>query len=228
MSPSFGYGRGGRVYRYYVSAPLQQGRKIEPREGVLRRVSAEALEEAVRAQLATLAPEAKTDVPLATMLKPVRRVEVLPQELRIAFDSKALPRDVRSRLTACDVRPDQRLLIEPVRCQARGGRTWVLTPTSPTASRKARRDPVLIRGLRQAHKIAAGLGWRASDGAYTASGKTVTSSYERRLWPLVFLAPDIQQAIFEGRQAPSLTLEILLKMRLPTDWNEQRRVLCGH
>ena len=113
-----------------------------------------------------------------------------------------------------------------VRCQARGGRTWVLTPTSSTAVRKARRDPVLIRGLRQAHKIAAGLGWRASDGGFAGSGKAPTSSYERRLWPLVFLAPDIQQAILEGCQPPALTLDRLLKMRLPTSWAEQRRALC--
>lgn len=48
----------------------------------------------------------------------------------------------------------------------------------------------------------------------------------RRLWPLVFLAPDIQQAILEGRQPPALTLDQLLRMRLPTDWAEQRRTLC--
>lgn len=225
MSPAFGYGRGGRVYRYYVSAPLQQGRKVEEREGVLRRVSAEALEEAVRTQLATVMPAA-ADRPLAEILKPVRRVEVLPQELRIAFEAKALPRDVRERLDPCDSHADRRVLVAPVRCQARGGRTWVLTPTSPAAVRKARRDPVLIRGLRQAHKIAAGLGWRASDGAFAGSGKAPSSSYERRLWPLVFLAPDIQQAILEGRQSPALTLDQLLKMRLPTCWAEQRRALC--
>jgi len=42
----------------------------------------------------------------------------------------------------------------------------------------------------------------------------------------VFLAPDIQQAILEGRQPPALTLDQLLRMRLPTDWAEQRRTLC--
>ncbi len=52
------------------------------------------------------------------------------------------------------------------------------------------------------------------------------SSYERRLWPLVFLAPDIQQAILEGRQPPALTLDQLLKMQIPTGWPEQRRTLC--
>ena len=224
MSPSFGYGRGGRVYRYYVSAPLQQGRKIEPREGVLRRVSAEALEEAVRTQLMTVTPGGD-DRPLAALLKPVQRIEVLPEALRIAFLAKALPRDVRERLNPCDTNADRVVLVAPVRCQARGGRTWVLTPVCGSAVRKARRDPVLVKGLRQAHKIASGLGWHASDGAFSGSGKAPTSSYERRLWPLVFLAPDIQRAILEGRQPPALTLDQLLRMRIPTDWTEQRRVL---
>jgi DNA invertase Pin-like site-specific DNA recombinase len=224
MSPSFGYGRGGRVYRYYVSAPLQQGRKIEPREGVLRRVSAEALEEAVRVQLATVMPGGD-DRSLADLLKPVRRIEVLPEALRIAFQAKALPRDVRERLHPCDAHADRVALTAPVRCQARGGRTWVLTPSSGSTVRKARRDPVLVRGLRQAHKIAAGLGWRASDGAFAGSGNAPTSSYERRLWPLVFLAPDIQQAILEGRHPPALTLDHLLRKRIPTGWAEQRRAL---
>ena len=224
MSPSFGYGRGGRVYRYYVSAPLQQGRKVEDREGVLRRVSAEALEEAVREQVANVvagAPERS----MAELLKPVRRVEVLPEELRIAFEAKALPRDVREQLSPCDTHPGQVVRIGPIRCQARGGRTWVLTPTSSAATRTARRDPVLIRGLRQAHRVAAGLGWRSSNGAFEGSGKAPTSSYERRLWPLVFLAPDIQRAILEGRQPPALTLDQLVRMRLPTGWAEQRRAL---
>ena len=42
---------------------------------------------------------------------------------------------------------------------------------------------------------------------------------------MVFLAPDIQRAIMEGRQPPALTLDQLLKMRIPTGWAEQRRAL---
>ncbi len=225
MSPSFGYGRAGRVYRYYVSAPLQQGRKVEPREGVLRRVSAEALEEVVRSQLATVLP-VEPDRHLAELLRPVRRVEVLPHELRIAFEARALPRDVRGRLTPCETEGDQVVLSAPVRCQVRGGRTSVMIPASSMTPRKAPRDPVLIRGLRQAHRIAAGLGWRAADGSFNEAGKPPNGSYERRLWPLVFLAPDIQEAILHGRQPPSLTLDRLLRMKLPTAWCDQRRVLA--
>ena len=223
MSPSFGYGRGGRVYRYYVSAPLQQGRTVEPREGVLRRVSAEALEEAVRVQLATVMPDGD-DTPLAALLKPVRRVEVLPEELRIGFQAKALPRDVRQRLQNCDTHADRVVLVAPVRCQARGGRTWVLVPVCASAVLKARRDPVLIRGLRKAHRVAADLGWKAGEGNFTGTGGP-TNEYDRRLWRMVFLAPDIQQAIMEGGQPPALTLDQLLKMRIPTGWAEQRRAL---
>ncbi|MGZ9099608.1 MAG: recombinase family protein [Brevundimonas sp.] len=224
MSPSFGYGRAGRVYRYYVSAPLQQGRKVQDREGVLRRVSAEALEEAVRAQVAAVIMGA-ADRSMAELLKPVRRVEVLPESLRIAFEAKALPRDLRARLIPCDVHADRVVLVAPVRCQARGGRTWVLTPTSSEALREARRDPALIRGLRRAHKIAAGLGWRARNGAFAGPGPAPTSSYDRRLWRLVFLAPDIQQAIMDGRQPPALTLDQLLRTRIPTGWADQRHAL---
>ncbi len=223
MSPSFGYGRGGRVYRYYVSAPLQQGRKVEPREGVLRRVSAEALEDAVRTQLATVMPGGD-DTSLAALLKPVRWVEVLPEALRIGFQAKALPRDVRDRLQPCDTHADRRVLTAPVRCQARGGRTWVLSPACGSAVRRARRDPVLVRGLRKAHRVAADLGWKAGDGTFTGKG-VPTNEYDRRLWRMVFLAPDIQQAIMEGRQPPALTLDLLLKMRIPTGWTEQRRAL---
>tara|TARA_R110002124_G_scaffold140378_3_gene304811 strand:- start:378 stop:2003 length:1626 start_codon:yes stop_codon:yes gene_type:complete len=225
MSPSFGYGRGGRVYRYYVSAPLQQGRKVVEREGVLRRVSAEALEDAVREQLATFggAEPAST---LAVLLKPVRRVDVLPQDLRIAFEAGALPRDLRAKLAPCETHSDRVVLTVPVRCQARGGRTTILTPTSRAAVRKARRDPVLIKGLRQAHRIAAGLGWRARDGAFEGTSGVPTSSYDRRLWALVFLAPDIQRAIMEGRQPPALTLDQLSRARIPTDWAAQRRMFC--
>lgn len=52
-----------------------------------------------------------------------------------------------------------------------------------------------------------------------------TNQYDRRLWRLVFLAPDIQQAIMEGRQPRWLTLDELLKMRIPTAWTEQRHAL---
>lgn len=91
MSPAFGYGRHGRVYRYYVSAPLQQGRK--PAEGddlMLRRISAPAVEERLRGELARRM-DAPEDTMLTELLRPVRRIELEREGVRIAFSLKDLP-----------------------------------------------------------------------------------------------------------------------------------------
>ena len=47
-----------------------------------------------------------------------------------------------------------------------------------------------------------------------------------RILPLAFLAPDIVEAILNGRQPVELTAESLKRLRaLPTDWDAQRRLL---
>ena len=46
-----------------------------------------------------------------------------------------------------------------------------------------------------------------------------------RLSNLACLAPDIVQAILEGRQPIGLSNTTLMSIRLPLDWNEQRTVL---
>ena len=45
-----------------------------------------------------------------------------------------------------------------------------------------------------------------------------------RVMPLAFLAPDIVQAIYEGRQPLGLKVKAL-SANLPLDWVEQRRAL---
>jgi hypothetical protein len=51
------------------------------------------------------------------------------------------------------------------------------------------------------------------------------SAYRRKLITLAYLAPDIQDAILEGRHPPELTLERLMAMELPLAWSEQRTLL---
>ena len=222
MSPAFGYGRHGRVYRYYVSAPLQQGRK--PAEGddvMLRRISAPAVEERLRGELARRmgAPD---DATLAELLRPVRRIELERAGVRIAFSLKDLPRVARAGLEPHVGDAGLGELHLALACRARGGRTWV---SAPEGARPLRRDAVLIRGLRQGHRIAAGLGWRLSDGALTSLDATAPESgYARRLCRLAFLAPDLQAAILEGRQPDGLTLDQLLRCDIPTRWSRQREL----
>ncbi len=46
-----------------------------------------------------------------------------------------------------------------------------------------------------------------------------------RTIPLAFLAPDIVEAILQGRQPFGLTVERLMRCRLPVCWEQQRRLL---
>ena len=52
----------------------------------------------------------------------------------------------------------------------------------------------------------------------------VDQRYAGRILQFAFLAPDIVEAILEGRQPPDLTVQKLLR-GLPLGWAEQRRRL---
>ena len=81
---------------------------------------------------------------------------------------------------------------------------------APPLARTTNVDTGLVGGLRKAHALIA-------DGAEQG----LTQSYHRYMARLA-VAPDIQQAIVEGRQPAGLTLERLLKEVMPLAWSEQR------
>ncbi len=55
-----------------------------------------------------------------------------------------------------------------------------------------------------------------------AAHEKITDSYVARMLTLTLLAPDITQAILEGRQPKGLKLATLLR-GIPLAWEEQRR-----
>lgn len=220
MSPSFGYGRGGKVYRYYVSAPLQLGRGHKVgRSHAIRRVTAEAIHDIV---CNAVGPRVVGgDEGIQSVARAIQRVEILLEEVRITMLMDKLTPGGRKGLT-----PDSGgvSLTVPVRCRLRGGRVDQVLPAG-TVRKRIRRDPTLIRALQQSHRLVKAMGWRAGDGSLDDILMTgPKSAHERKLVRLAFLAPDIQRAILEGRQAPGLTLARLLHDPIPTDWGEQRRI----
>lgn len=44
---------------------------------------------------------------------------------------------------------------------------------------------------------------------------------------LALLAPDIVQAAYEGRLPRAVSLEAILRAKVPLDWNEQRRLIAS-
>ena len=91
MSPSFTYGRRSKLYRYYVSAPLLQGRRRAD-DGTIRRVPAPALEALLTSVLRRLAPSAASDpLDLPT------RVEIHATSVHLLLPA-ALAEGLRGRL----------------------------------------------------------------------------------------------------------------------------------
>jgi DNA invertase Pin-like site-specific DNA recombinase len=224
MTPTFAYGRGGRIYRYYVSAPLQLGRPMATSPGALRRIAADAIEGLVRDQLITRAIS-RADAANGDIASTVTRIDVGAEWLRLTVKRAAL--DMRAADSAQPHPTDRNLVVIQlaIRCKLRGGRTWIVPPPGSEGRAPTRRDPVLFRALRQAHKLSAAMGWRAVDGAVDRGDcKAPDNAYERRLCRLAFLAPDLQQMIIEGRQTAALNLERLIHEPIPLTWSEQRRL----
>jgi hypothetical protein len=97
--------------------------------------------------------------------------------------------------------------------------------TDPFATAKP--DARLIKLLIKARRFNAAL--VRSDGvpfAALAEREGVSPSYFTRLVRLSYLAPDIIQAILDGRQPRTLTPDKLLAhSRLPLAWHDQRTAL---
>jgi hypothetical protein len=111
----------------------------------------------------------------------------------------------------------------PMRLQRRGGRKLIMMPEGVTPpARKPTRDETLVKALVRAHpwrrRIESGQAKSITD---LAEQEGVTDAYVCRLLPLTCLAPDIVEAILDGRQPKGLRLAELLGNG-PLDWNHQR------
>jgi hypothetical protein len=94
--------------------------------------------------------------------------------------------------------------------------------TPAAATPKPRRDETLIKALVRAHRWRRQIeGGRAKSITDLAEQEGVMDAYVCRLFPLTCLAPDIVEAILDGRQPKGLRLTEMLG-NAPFAWNEQR------
>jgi hypothetical protein len=112
----------------------------------------------------------------------------------------------------------------PMRLQCRGGRKLIMTPEGAVApTPKPRRDETLVKALVRAHRwrrrIESGQAKSITD---LAEQEGVTDAYVCRLLPLTCLAPEIVEAILDGRQPKGLRLAEMLRNG-PVAWQEQLR-----
>jgi len=121
---------------------------------------------------------------------------------------------------------DDYTLTVPARLKRKGVELKLVIESPGTESVPAP-DPTLIKAIVRGHEW-----WKrwSSGEAGTlndlAKADGMTIRYLRRVMRLAFLAPDIKQAILDGRQPVELTAERLTRLAdLPLDWVEQRHLL---
>src|SRR5262245_24773587 len=111
----------------------------------------------------------------------------------------------------------------PLRIRRRGGRKIMLAPdgTSAWAPPRARGDSAMGKAIARAYR------WRGmlEQGAYAsitelAAADRINQSYVCRVLRLTLLAPDLVEAILDGRHPSRLQLRTLLNP-FPSDWTAQ-------
>ena len=106
-------------------------------------------------------------------------------------------------------RPRRKTIVTPVR--DRGG---AAVPT--------RTDPTLVKALARAFRYQRLLDeGRYSSISEMAAAERIDRGYLGRVLQLTLLAPDIVDAILDGREAWELTLPMLMEP-FPTEWREQK------
>ncbi len=113
----------------------------------------------------------------------------------------------------------------PLNIRRRGGRKLVVTSdgSAPgTAPARTHADPAMVKALARAHR------WKRllENGRYAslaelAAAESIDRSYLGKMLRLTLLAPDLVEAVLDGRQPANIRLPALLGS-LPSLWDEQR------
>src|ERR1700756_669053 len=158
----------------------------------------------------------------------IERIDVGANHIDIHLRSTRLAALLDVAATPLPSAPDDeiQILSIPVRLR-RSGRAIRMLIEGTEAFATAKPDARLVKLLIRARRLNATL--LDSDGvpfAALAKRQGVSPSYFTRLVRLSYLAPDITEAILDGRQPLDLTADKLLAhSRLPLGWHEQRTVL---
>ena len=213
LTPTHSKNSKGKTYRYYVPTQLQQGGKSG---ADLKRFPARRVDALIGATLQRIS--AASDNPLKLLV----RAELSAHSLELVLPSR-MQASIRAALADAewvsteDGNPELIRWSIPAVLQSRGGRAKVL----PVESQAPNRDPVLIQGLRAAHRLV------ERDRSGLPNVREIPQSrYAVRMMRLAFLSPRIQRDILAGRQPTALRLEDLVRAALPLCWRAQERMIA--
>ena len=106
----------------------------------------------------------------------------------------------------------------PFAVRKRGGRKLVITPDGETHRPRPRVDSALVKALARAHRWQRMLeSGECASITELAAAEKIDRSYLCRVLRLTLLAPEIVEAIMDGRQPEGMTLPALMK-GFPVEW----------
>jgi len=196
------------------------------------------VEDLVVRRLAPIAGVVEAEMDRVEVRALVQRVEIHAAAVHMILRTAALGARSRQRMSLDKIRrqllPGEQITTEasnsglvrvllPVRLKLRGGRNWIVDPAGGAARAPSEPDRQLIRRLRAAHGILRACG--AQPDASTAQvryARAPGSSYKMSLARWAFLAPDIQEAILEGRRLGYATSPGRAAVKIPLLWSDQR------
>ena len=127
-------------------------------------------------------------------------------------------------MTRATTIPETITLHVPFRVVKRGGRKEMVLPPGASTQR-ARVDNTLMKALARAFR------WKRmlESGEYAtiaelARREGIAVSYLTRILGLTLLAPDIVEAVLDGRQGAEMVLKELMQS-LPVEWAGQRHLM---
>ncbi|MGR3323216.1 MAG: recombinase family protein [Pseudooceanicola sp.] len=241
LTPSHTRTRRGARLRYYVSHRLiarsgeaglggwrLPGEDLEDRiEGIVRKMlgatdlPARLLANADAGEVArlrglldgTLAGRPREEV-----LDLVERTDIAPGAMTVTLGAAAVATTLE--LDEQGIDPAALKVTEPFQHRKRGVETRLILADQP-----AGRDEVLIRNIALAHHWFGRI--KAGDSfAHIAETAGVSKRRVQQMIGLAFLAPDIVRDVFDGKQPVGFTSDWCKTHTLPSDWDEQRRVLA--
>ncbi|MBZ6379847.1 hypothetical protein B5C34_13540 [Pacificimonas flava] len=196
MAASFSYGRGRKIYRYYVSrSQLPYG--FTNQDGQ-QRISAERLERSIAAEIRRICGK-------DAGFEQVVRVELTSSEILVELE-RADGSSVKSRVDPGPLR--------------RGRTIGCDLPVDDIERKQA-----MAELLTTAHRRMETMGASPLSSDLHANAIAPTNEWTRSRMAIPFLAPDIQKAILRGDVPAALSVSSLLDRTLPLAWEDQRQRL---
>jgi DNA invertase Pin-like site-specific DNA recombinase len=154
----------------------------------------------------------------------IDRIDIEPGQLRFQLDAAKLAEALQ--LPQAELAEDAFCFVSAFTHRKRGQESRIVLEASSQRNSDASIDRTLIANIARARGIYQSL--KCGQSFDVIAKHTGTSKRRlQHLLPLAFLAPDIVDRILSGQQPTELTSQWLKDNELPSDWDQQQRVIAG-